>query len=84
MNLVVSHLDGWAKVTFWSQNLPTLLLCMYSDFLHLFIQPDDHCTEPTWQGISTVSHHLVYSILTLYNAVDFELLADNLVVLPDH
>jgi hypothetical protein len=37
LNSVIPHLDCWAVIDVWSQNLPAFLLCVYPNFHHLLI-----------------------------------------------
>jgi len=56
---------------------------VHSYFAHLFIQFDDHCSEPAWQGVSAITCHLIYCVQPDKDSVDLELLFDYLVISSD-
>jgi hypothetical protein len=47
---------------------------MESYLHHLFVELYNHQTQSLWRRIPAVSHHVVYRIHSLFDAVDVELL----------
>ena len=76
----VPMLNLWAEICDRRQDLPTLLLHVDSDLIHLFIPFNDHSLKPKRGRESAYASEVVDCVESFFNPVCFKLLSHYLIV----